>query len=537
MQLPSLSEGLARLRAVRSRIDPAAFSRFTLASLAAPGTAAGIVRTGAGLCLARLQYGKKSIIATHAGYVSLPPGAGPEETAAAAVERLKAWGGVESAVFGVDFGATVVRHLRFPFGGQRQIKAVVPHEFAENSLLPLHEYCLAHTAPHRTPEGKFSITAAAVKREDVIALTRAFSERGLALRALAPACAALSFLRPEGTNSRGTEQPGIVPEDAAAQEAVSGDPGDKRNVCVVYTDEAGEAYTLLGRGGVEAVLCLPPGEGGLDRFAGRIAFFVEQAGPVERVLLMAGNEAISASRMRRLSAMLGLPVEKAGAPRHIALDAVGDAPEGAALAASLAASLFLPQPETDINFLTGALAPASDAPTPQGPALKVCAAACLVIASLCVLEVAQGIRERSALRPLRQELFRTYREALPDVDPTTPMAVMERIMEDRLRERRLAERARAGTKEKTALDILTAVHQALLPDMQGVAESMTLSQEQFTLSGTVADFKVADTIREKLAALPLFEDVRLQNVQRGERQRVRYEIEGKIRLPEHDRLP
>lgn len=503
MQLPFLNVGLTRLRALRSRFD--------LAALTAPATAAGIVRTGTGLCLARLQRVKKSIIATHADYVALPPGAGPEEIAAAAVERLGAWGGVEYAAFGLDYSATVLRSFRFPFGGQRQIKAVLPHEFADNSPLHPQQYCLAQAAPVQDPDGKFTVTAAAADRADATVLARAFSDRGVILRALSPVWAALPFA---WQNSGGKDQ----------------------DICFVDLDHTREAYVLLGGGTVRAALCLPPGDGGIDQLAGKIAFFVEQAGSVERIV-MAGNESMDDSRMRQLEDRLGLPVEKPGTPRNIDMSAIGPSQERFALAAALAASLLVPRPETEINFLTGDLAPATSTPEWQNTAHKVCVAACFVLASLCVLEAVRGLRERDAIRPLQQELFRNYREALSDVAPNTSLAQMQRIMETRLREWRMGARVKAGTEGGTALDILTAVHQALMPDMQGVADAMTLSRDRFTLSGTVTDFKVADTIREKLAARSLFEEVRLKNVQRGEQQRVRYEIEGKIRLPANERLP
>jgi hypothetical protein len=44
---------------------------------------------------------------------------------------------------------------------------------------------------------------------------------------------------------------------------------------------------------------------------------------------------------------------------------------------------------------------------------------------------------------------------------------------------------------------------------------------------------MAETIREKLAEQYLFEEVQLKDTQRGEHQRVRYEIEGRIRRVAH----
>ena len=497
MQLPFLREAATRLRSLKSH--------FNLAALTAPVTVAGIVRSGTGLCLTRLHRVKNTLTATHADCIALPPEVGPEEIAAAAVERLATWGGVECAAFGLDYSATILRSFRFPFGGQRQIKAVLPQEFADSSLLPPEQYCLAQAAPVQDPDEKFTVTAAAANRADAAVLARAFSSRGIALRSLTPLWSVLPFVwRNSG--------------------------GDSQAICFVDLDHTREAYSLLDDGTVRATLCLPPGDGGIEQLAGRIAFFMEQTGEAERIV-MAGHGSVDGGLTRQLEDKLGLPVEKLGAPRNIDMSAIGAMPERFALAAALAVSLLAPRPAEEINFLTGELAPAADIPEWQNTACKVCAAACLVVASLCALEAAQGIRERGAIRPLQQELFRSYREALPDVMPTTSIAQMQRIMETRLREWRMGAQAEAGGERGTALDILTAMHQALAPDMQGVAEAMTLSRDRFTLSGTVPDFRMAETIREKLVAHALFEDVRIRNVQRGEQQRVRYEIEGKIRQP------
>lgn len=501
MQLPFLSEGLTRLHALRSRFD--------LAALAAPGTAMGIVRTGAGLCLVRLHCAKKSIVVTNADSVALPPETGPEEIATAAVERLREWGGGAYAAFGLDYGATVLRSFRFPFGGQRQINAVLPHEFADKSLLPLQQYYLAYTAPLREPDGNFTVTAAAANRVDVTALARAFSDRGVILCHLSPTWAALSFA---WQNSGGKDQ----------------------DICFVDLDHSREAYAFVSGGIARAALCLPPS--GIDLLAGRIAFFLEQAGSVERIVVV-GNEGMDDGLMRSIEDRLGLPVEKLGAPRNIDMSAIGKTQGHFTLAVAMAASLLVPRPKTEINFLTGDLAPVTSIPEWQNTARKVCVALCFVAASLCALEGVRGMRERDAMRLLQQELYRNYREALSDVEPTTTMAQMQRIMETRLRERVMSARAKGEIKGGTALDILTVVHQTLMPDMQGVADAMTLSRDRFTLSGTVTDFRVADTIREKLASQSLFEEVGLQNVHRAEQQRVRYEIEGKIRLSANEHLP
>ena len=496
MQLPFLNEGPTRLHALRSRFD--------LAALAAPETAAGIVRTGTGLCLARLQRVKKSIFATHAEYIALPPEAGPEEITAAVAERLEAWGGVEYAAYGLDYAATTVRSFRFPFGGQRQIKAVLPHEFSEHSPLSQQDYYLVQAAPGQDSDGKYTVPAAAVKREDITNLTKAFSERGVSLRTLSPAWYALPFA---WKNAGGKDQ----------------------NICFVEMDGTREAYVLMSGGAVRGALCLPHEGRGIDQLAGRIAFFINQTGPAERIVFT-GSKCPDESRMRELEGTLGLPAEKLALPQNIDMSALGESQDRFIFAVALAGSLLMPQPETGINFLTGDLTPSATLPEWQATVRKIVLAACFVMASLCLMETAEGLREQSAIRPLRQELFRNYREALADVPSTPPIPQMERIMETRLRDWRMGpQTVETGGDSGTALDVLTALHRALAPKIEGAAESMTLSRDRFTLSGSVEDFKVADTIREKLAAQPLFLDVQLKNVQRGEQQKVLYEIEGKIR--------
>lgn len=488
-------------------------------------TILGIDLSPHGVRLVRLTRQFLRLTVTGWAKAELPAGA-DMPAMAAAVRRLAESRGLLSDVnaLGLGTGQAMFRRLSFPFTSPGKIRQVLGFELDAHLPMPVDGLALDMLKAGQGLAGEQRVLAAAVPRKALDGWLEAFASAGLPLQVVDVASDALL-----AAGAGLTGLPGKVlflDMDLGATSLlwrVDGRPAAMRGLRFGLVDlaqaladepmtDAEAGRRLFGRSDLAAVAAAG-GEAGarvgqaLDSLAAEVLLTLRSASDGEpqrpELVVLSGGGAAARGLGRLLEARLQAPVKRISQLDGFGLRAMADGAQAprdelaVAYGLALRGAPMIRPSEAGMNFHAEGAALRRSAFDPRRYLALASAFLLVLVLGFALSAATDIVLKRQRLAELEARLDEAYRKALPDVQPGFTRAQLASILAERVESLRQGGRDdNAG--RASALRILTAISQAVPPDLPMTIAQLGLDETAVRISARSDAFASVEQIKENI---------------------------------------
>ncbi len=154
------------------------------------------------------------------------------------------------------------------------------------------------------------------------------------------------------------------------------------------------------------------------------------------------------------------------------------------------------------------------------------AAASVLLVSWLVYMGAQIRNQMAVTKYYDQQIDRVLEESLAGLNKTYSESQRLSILQQRIQDLRRRVRFQLEQEQMPALDVLKMIHENVAGNLNVNVDQITLDERRVGLSGTVADYKTGEAMRDSLAGVPAFANVKIRGAKNDEKtKRVQFELE------------